>query len=69
MLGLSTTAFLPPLVSGQEKKAEEKSDPKAVAIYGDAASFQNKKLYDIAIEEWQRLLKTYPADPLARQRS
>lgn len=67
MLGMSATAFLPPLVSGQEKKAEEKSDPKAVAIYGDAASFQNKKLYDIAIEEWQRLLKTYPADPLARK--
>jgi len=67
LLGMSTTAFLPQLANGQEEKAEEKSDPKAVAVYGDAASFQNKKLYDIAIEEWQRLLKTYPKDPLAKK--
>jgi TolA-binding protein len=67
LLAMSTTALLSAGAFGQEKEEEEKSDPKAVAIYGDAANFQNKKLYDIAIEEWQRLLKTFPADPLAKK--
>ena len=58
------------LVSGQEAAAEKKaqagkkSTPKAVAAYADAANFQNQKLYDIAIEEWEKFLAKYPDDPL-----
>ena len=71
MFSMSSTALLSARAFGQDKKEEEKeaakSDPKAVAIYGDAANFQNKKLFDIAVEEWQRLIKTFPADPLAKK--
>jgi TolA-binding protein len=70
MLGMSTSSLFSTRMLGQDKeenKEEEKSDPKAMAIYGDAANFQNKKLYDIAIEDWKRLLKEYPTDPLAKK--
>ncbi len=71
LLGMSTTGLLSARALGQDEKEEEKeaekSNPKAVAIYGDAANFQNKKLFDIAVEEWQRLIKTFPADPLAKK--
>lgn len=64
-LFLSGTA----IAQEEEPKQEEepRSDPKAIAIYGDAANFQNKKLFDIAVEEWQRLLKEYPDDPQAKK--
>ena len=56
-------------VSAQEvdpkKQGAKKSSPKAVAAYADAAKFQNMKLYDIAIEDWQRFLTKFPDDPLA----
>jgi TolA-binding protein len=57
------------LVSAQEvdpkKEGAKKSSPKAEAAYADAAKFQNMKLYDIAIEDWQRFLTKFPDDPLA----
>ena len=56
-------------VSAQEvdpkKAGAKKSSLKAVAAYADAAKFQNMKLYDIAIEDWQRFLTKFPDDPLA----
>ena len=74
MLGMSTSSLFSIRMLGQDKeenkeenKEEEKSDPKAMLIFGDAANFQNKKLYDIAIEDWKRLLKEYPTDPLAKK--
>ncbi|PHS02573.1 MAG: hypothetical protein COA78_20670 [Blastopirellula sp.] len=43
----------------------QQSPPAAVALYADAANIQNKGEFSLAIEEWQRFLKKYPADPLA----
>ena len=48
-----------------KKEEAKKSSPKAVAAYADAAKFQNMKLYDIAIEDWERFLTKFPEDPLA----
>lgn len=44
--------------------AQESSSRKAVAIYADAAAFQNNAAYELAIEEWQKLIKEFPRDPL-----
>ncbi|MFO1066193.1 MAG: tetratricopeptide repeat protein [Pirellulales bacterium] len=41
------------------------SDPAAVNHYADAANFQNNAAYKLAVEEWQKLLKDFPKDPLA----
>lgn len=49
----------------QEKAAPPKSSPEAARIYQDAASFQNNGAFDLAVEEWQKLLKNHPQDPLA----
>ena len=43
----------------------QQSPPAAVALYADAANIQNKGEFSLAIEEWQRFLTKYPADPLA----
>lgn len=43
---------------------QESSSRKAVAIYADAAAFQNNAAYELAIEEWQKLIKQFPKDPL-----
>jgi len=48
----------------QETKKPE-SDPKALAIYQDAANFQNNKAFDLAIIEWEKFVKDFPKDPLA----
>ena len=45
--------------------AQEKSNRRATAMYVDAAGFQNNAAYELAIEEWQKLLKEFPNDPLA----
>jgi len=57
------------LVAAQQadpkKEGAKKSSDKARNAYSDAAEFQNKKLYDVAIEDWQRFLTKFPEDPLA----
>ncbi|MCP4815196.1 MAG: tetratricopeptide repeat protein, partial [Planctomycetaceae bacterium] len=53
-----------PDAPGKQPPAKN-SSPKAVAAYADAANFQNQKLYDIAIEEWERFLGKFADDPLA----
>lgn len=45
--------------------AQEKSNRRATAMYVDAAGFQNNAAYELAIEEWEKLLKEFPNDPLA----
>lgn len=44
---------------------EKASSRRAMAYYADAASFQNNGAFDLAIEEWNKLLEEFPADPLA----
>ena len=55
----------------QKQKASEtaKSDPAAVNFYADAANFQNNGAFELAIEEWRKLLKDYAKDPLASKAS
>src|SRR5688572_18321559 len=50
---------------GQEKPAAAVSSPEALQLYRDAASFQNNKAFELAVEEWQKFLKNHPKDPLA----
>src|SRR5262245_40581473 len=50
---------------GQEKKDEKKdSPPEAVALYADAANFQNNGAFELAVEEWGKFLTKFPKDPL-----
>ena len=46
-------------------QARKKSPPEALQIYSDAASFQNNKVYDLAVEEWTKFLTKFGTDPLA----
>ena len=52
---------------GQEVavQQEPKSTPEALAVYGDAANFQNNGAFEIAETEWLKFLKNFPDDPLA----
>ncbi|MCA9190264.1 MAG: tetratricopeptide repeat protein [Planctomycetales bacterium] len=43
----------------------QSSNRRAIAHYSDAAAFQNNGAYGLAIEEWEKLLKEFPEDPLA----
>ena len=55
--------------SGADKTAAEKagqaSNRKAVGYYADAANYQNNGAFPLAIDEWKKLLKEFPKDPLA----
>lgn len=55
----------------QKQKATDvsKSDPSAVNHYADAANFQNNGAFELAVEEWLKLLKDHPKDPLASKAS
>ena len=44
--------------------AKEKEQEKAREIFADAANAQNNSAFPLAIEQWNRLLKEYPSDPL-----
>jgi cellulose synthase operon protein C len=45
--------------------AKPESSPEALALYSDAASFQNNMAFDLAVEEWGKFLAKFPKDPLA----
>ncbi len=49
---------------GQEKK-KPASSRKAIGYYSDAAGYQNKGAYGLAVEEWKKLLDEFPQDALA----
>lgn len=55
--------------SGQEAPPADSSpadsSPAAVRQFRDAAAFQDRAVYDLAADEWQKFLKAFPADPLA----
>jgi cellulose synthase operon protein C len=55
---------------GQEGQADDggqqgQSSEAALAIYSDAANFQNNGAYDLAVEEWKKFLDGHRDDPLA----
>ncbi|MEO8270323.1 MAG: tetratricopeptide repeat protein, partial [Aureliella sp.] len=41
------------------------SSRRAIGYYSEAAGFQNKGAYKLAIEQWKKLLDEFPEDPLA----
>jgi len=49
--------------NAESTKAE--SSPAAVRQFRDAVAFQDRGVYDLAADEWQKFLKQFPADPLA----
>ncbi|MCC6510128.1 MAG: tetratricopeptide repeat protein, partial [Pirellulaceae bacterium] len=56
-------------VQKQQPADNTKSAPAAVNHYADAANFQNNGAFELAVEEWQKLLKEFPKDPLASKAS
>ncbi len=46
-------------------KPGAESSPDAVALYADAASFQNNGAFDLAVDEWAKFVEKFPKDPLA----
>jgi TolA-binding protein len=50
--------------AAQPPAAKESSDA-AIRQYRDAVAFQNRQVYDLAIDEWNAFLKRFPDDPLA----
>ncbi|MCR9294020.1 MAG: tetratricopeptide repeat protein [bacterium] len=44
----------------------QSSKARATAIYRDAAGYQNNEAYEIAAEEWQKLIREFPDDELAK---
>ena len=45
------------------------SSEAALAVYADAANFQNNGAFDLAIAEWKKFLDKFPKDPLAPKAS
>ena len=54
-----------PKTKAAQQPAGQASNRKAIAYYADAANFQNNGAFALAIEEWNKLLKEFPKDPLA----
>ncbi len=48
----------------KSKPDSAKSEQGAIDLHVDAANFQNNGRFQLAIEEWQKLIKQYPKDPL-----
>jgi len=46
---------------------DAKSSPQALTVYSDAANFQNNGEFELATEEWEKFLKRFPKDPLAKK--
>jgi TolA-binding protein len=44
---------------------EEKRKERVRALFADAANAQNNGAYPLAMEQWQKLIKEFPNDPLA----
>lgn len=62
--GLTLAAAAPVAAVAQEAKPAE-SSPDALALYADAASFQNNGAFDLAVDEWAKFVEKFPQDPLA----
>lgn len=65
LVGLLVAIGFSPATTMCVAQDEKASSRRAMAYYADAASFQNNGAFDLAIEEWNNLLKEFPADPLA----
>lgn len=50
--------------SGRKMSDEEKRKERVRALFADAANAQNNGAYPLAMEQWQKLIKEFPSDPL-----
>ena len=50
---------------GPKMSEKEKREEKARELFADAANAQNNGAFELAIEQWKRLLKDFPTDALA----
>ena len=63
VVALLLFAGLSPAARSQDA-APAKSPPAAVRQYADAVALQNRGVYDLAADEWEKFLKSYAKDPL-----
>jgi len=68
-MGRTLLAFvvaLPCLASAlaQDAPVAKKSPPAAVRQFRDAVAFQDRGVYELAADEWQKFLQQFPQDPL-----
>lgn len=54
-----------PAAPVRKMSEEEKRKERVRALFADAANAQNNGAYPLALEQWQRLIKDFPGDPLA----
>lgn len=55
----------PQKTKGSDDKRKKDTPQAALNRFADAANFQNNSAFDLAIEEWTKLLKEFPDDPIA----
>ncbi len=53
-----------PIVNSKLSESEKKAE-RARELFADAANAQNNGAYDLAIENWEKMLKEFPKDALA----
>ena len=63
--GKPTPPAIKPNSGTAQLSDKEKRQEKARETFADAANAQNNGAYPLAIEQWNKLLKEYPSDPLA----
>ncbi len=52
-------------VQDKNRPVAPKGTPQeALALFADAANFQNNAAYDLAIVEWKKLIQKFPKDPI-----
>ncbi len=56
-----------PVQAQQPSAPAKESTAEAILQYRGAVPLQNKRNYDLAVEEWEQFLKLYPNDPLANR--
>lgn len=68
-LAILVSLFFGGLVAIAPAQEDKGSSRRALGYYADAAGYQNNAAYELAIEEWQKLLKEFPKDPLVGKAS
>lgn len=59
------TAKNPQAPAAKKVSEEDKRKERARALFADAANAQNNGAYALAMEQWSKLIKEFPTDPLA----
>jgi len=54
-----------PVAPARKMSDEEKRKDRVRALFADAANAQNNGAYPLAMEQWQKLIKEFPNDPLS----